>query len=82
MDALRRPEVVDARWRHRREQREITTKINCGFVYPYSLSTDWRDSPSTWPDLTFGDIFIYLIDTPSMYTKETMKAYKSLDAYQ
>ena len=33
MDALRRPEVVDARWRHRREQREITTKINCGFVY-------------------------------------------------
>jgi hypothetical protein len=49
---------------------------------PYNLRDNWSDSPATLPDLTFGDIFVYLIDTPSMFTKETMKAYKSLDAYQ
>jgi hypothetical protein len=36
----------------------------------------------SYPDLTFGDIYLYLIDTPSIYTKESMKAYKSLEAYR
>ncbi|XP_021342823.1 uncharacterized protein LOC110443137 [Mizuhopecten yessoensis] len=48
---------------------------------PYALTEKWDPNPSTWPDLTFGDIYLYLIDTPSIYTKESMKAYKSLDAY-
>ncbi|CAC5420381.1 unnamed protein product [Mytilus coruscus] len=48
---------------------------------PYAIAEKWSSDPSTWPDLTFGDIYLYLIDTPSIYTKESMKAYKSLDAY-
>jgi len=49
---------------------------------PYSLSGKWSTNPGNWPDLTFGDIYLYLIDTPSIYTKDSMKAYKSLEAYK
>ncbi|CAC5369625.1 unnamed protein product [Mytilus coruscus] len=49
---------------------------------PYVLTEKWSTDPNTWPDLTFGDIYLYLIDTPSIFTKESMKAYKSLEAYK
>ncbi|XP_041374186.1 uncharacterized protein LOC121387226 [Gigantopelta aegis] len=49
---------------------------------PYSLGGKWSTNPSNWPDLTFGDIYLYLIDTPSIYNKDSMKAYKSLEAYK
>ncbi|XP_033747958.1 uncharacterized protein LOC117332976 [Pecten maximus] len=49
---------------------------------PYRLSSGWVNDISTWPDLTYGDIYNYLIDSPGVYTKESMKAYKSLDAYR
>ena len=34
-----------------------------------------------WPDVTYGDIYNYLILTPSYCTHEQLKAYKSLDGY-
>jgi hypothetical protein len=49
---------------------------------PYAIADGWVDDPSTWPDLQFGDIYCYLIDTPGMFTKESLKAYKSLEAYR
>lgn len=49
---------------------------------PYFLTEKWSSDPNTWPDLTFGDIYLYLIDTPSIYNKDSMKAYKSLEAYK
>ena len=49
---------------------------------PYSLLNSWPESPSGWPGITFGDIFIYLIHTPGSFTSEELKAYKSLDAYR
>ncbi len=48
----------------------------------FSLSNGWSDSPRSWPDITLGDIFLYLIHTPGSYTKEELKAYKSLEAYR
>lgn len=33
------------------------------------------------PDLTYGDIYEYLIESPGQYTKESLKAYKSFEAY-
>ena len=49
---------------------------------PYSISDDlWMDDMTQWPDLQYGDVYSYLIDTKGAYTKETLKAYKSLDAY-
>ncbi|XP_069108751.1 uncharacterized protein [Argopecten irradians] len=49
---------------------------------PYLSSGKWDPSPSTWPDLTFGDIYFYLVDTPSIYTYDSMRAFKSLEAYK
>ena len=31
---------------------------------PYSIADDlWVDNPAKWPNVEFGDIYIYLIDT-------------------
>jgi len=43
---------------------------------PYSISESWTDDVNSWPEVT------YLIDSPGMYTKEAMKAYKSLEAWR
>ena len=48
---------------------------------PYNLK-GWTNNPSSWPDLTFGDLYTYLIETPGIYTKESLKTFKSLEAYQ
>ena len=49
---------------------------------PYSIADDlWVDNPAKWPNVEFGDIYIYLIDTKGMFTKQSLKAYKSLEAY-
>ena len=41
----------------------------------------WVDNPAKWPNVEFGNIYIYLIDTKGMFTRESLKAYKSLEAY-
>lgn len=49
---------------------------------PYSISEDkWMDDVGLWPPVEFGEIYTYLIDTPGLFTREKLKAYKSLDAY-
>ena len=34
-----------------------------------------------WPELLFGDVYTYLINTKGLFTKQKLKAYKSLEAY-
>ena len=41
----------------------------------------WSSQMTKWPALEWPDIYTYIIDRPSEYTKESLKAYKSLDAY-
>ena len=44
---------------------------------PYQLDGEvWIDDPSLWPEFEFP-----LIDTPGEFTREKLKAYKSLEAY-
>ena len=40
-------------------------------------SIDWQ----LWPEVEYPDIYNILIATPSLYTGDCLKAYKSLDAY-
>ena len=47
---------------------------------PYSLC-DWSNDIGKLPEISWRDVTEYLIDTPSVYTKEALKAYKSLEAY-
>lgn len=55
-------------------------KANC--IDPYALpSNQWTNDPVKWPAIEFGQIYMYLIESPGMFTKEKLKAYKSLDAY-
>ena len=49
---------------------------------PYSLTeVELIDDLKRWPDIEFGNIYTYLISTKGLYTKESLKAYKSLEAY-
>ena len=44
----------------------------------YSAEMEWLD----WPSVTYADIYYnHLIQTPSEYTHEMLKSYKSLDGY-
>ncbi len=33
------------------------------------------------PEITYPDVYHYLVETESVYTREAVKAYRSLDAY-
>ena len=42
---------------------------------------DWKDDVSLLPDIGMADVYMYLIHTPSQFTHDSLKCYKSLDAY-
>ena len=66
-------------------QKPYLTKLNInGYTLedPYAIEGSlWSEDMSKWPDLQFSDIYMYLVDTEGYYTKEKLKAYKSLEAY-
>ena len=47
---------------------------------PYVL-VNWKNNVSMMPDITWGDMYNYLINSPSNFTHDSMKAYKSLESY-
>ncbi len=56
---------------------------NCGLKdCPYQLPVDsWLNDPTKWPTLECPEIQDYLINTPSVFTREKMKNMKSLEAH-
>ena len=71
----------------RRQYKEKLALLGCG-EDPYFLleqkglvrsseCVEWID----WPSVSYADIYNYLINTPSEYTHEMLKAYKSMDGY-
>ena len=57
-----------------------TAALNCDpyYVREVEFSTD----ATTWPPVEHVDVINYLIFTPSAYTSDQLKKYKSLDAYK
>lgn len=47
---------------------------------PFSI-VKWDNDILLLPDVSYVDLLDYLINTPSEFTKENMKTYKSLEAY-
>ncbi len=48
---------------------------------PYLLPADvWDNKPTSWPTLEWSEVYDYLINTPGVYTRESMKNRKSLEA--
>ena len=41
----------------------------------------WVDDLKLWPNVEYGDIYNYLINTKGLYTKESLEAYKSLEVF-
>lgn len=60
--------------------KKLTLENNERLPDPYEIET-WVEDINKFPIITWRDVTEYLIDSPSIYTKETMKAYKSLEAY-
>ncbi|CAK6974446.1 uncharacterized protein LOC112843172 [Scomber scombrus] len=54
-----------------------------GGADPYELaSSSWiNDDPESLPSIAYPDIVNYLVFSPSPYTAEDLKSYKSLEAY-
>ena len=50
---------------------------------PYEISRkEWIDDVDCWPDVTYINVGMYLLFSPSPYTQEQLMNYKSLDCYQ
>ncbi len=60
--------------------KKLTLTDGTRFADPYTL-THWMDDLTGLPTVQWPDIYTYLIEKPSVYTKEKLKTYKSLDAY-
>ena len=61
--------------------KKLTLNNNHVLPNPYAITEGWEDNVLLLPDIAYPDIYNYLIETPSEYTKDKLKAYKSLEAY-
>lgn len=58
------------------------TQHSLSYLDPYKLPADsWVDDITRWPPIEFGHVYVYLVDTPGGYTRESLRAFKSLEAY-
>ena len=60
------------------ESNMLTLKTLDPYQFP---STEWIDDVLLWPPVDFPSLYTYFIDAPGGYTREKLKAYKSLEAY-
>lgn len=74
--------TLDAIARERYDAKLLKLRLTCD---PYLMGKnhfELTDDVQSWPEIQYPDIYNYLIDYPSQFTKERLKAYKSLDSYK
>ena len=71
--------LVDSRSRERYEEKLelINGKDPCELP-----KQAWKDDVDLWPCITYINVGMYLVFSPSMYTGEALMNYKSLECYQ
>ena len=52
------------------------------FPDPWYIENGWSNDVALLPNIMYGDVWEYLVETPSEFTGEKMKTYKSLEAYK
>ena len=45
---------------------------------PFVIEEKWVNDSCLWPEIDFGQIYLYLIETPALFSPSSMKAYKRL----
>ena len=56
--------------------------LETGDLLPESFTLEnWGNDVLMLPDITWADIFNYFIEYPSLFSRESLKAYKSLEGY-
>ena len=48
---------------------------------PFTLTSNWSNDVTLIPEINWPDIYNYLINTPSQFTYQSLKAYKSLESF-
>ena len=57
-------------------------RLESGKTLPYSLRNDWIKDVDASPEVSWEDVTHHLnLETPSIYIKEKLKAYKLLETY-
>ena len=62
-------------------KKKLTLENGIELRDPYAIKDGWKDDLQLVPHISWGDIYNYLVNTPSEYTHENLKAYKSLEAF-
>ena len=48
---------------------------------PYGIVENWNSDAKLMSDVSWGDMYNYLTNSPSEYIRDNLKAYKSLEAF-
>ena len=66
----------------KRYNEKLTLKNRVNLGDPYAIKDGWSDDISKLPSISWSEITKYLVETPSFYTNEAIKAFKSLEGYE